>query len=177
MGTVTPDQRLADMHRRIKGLEATAASATAPAKGRIDQQLATLRAHETAARSIAHQDPRAFDERFEEFSSRLRVAHSAVAAELAETPERFTDAVEDELHEWDAYFERLQAQAALRAESTRHQAEAAISELRQRRNSVADQLTHARAARGPAWDEEKARLAALRDELERKADELSATFI
>ena len=59
MGTVTPDQRLADMHRRIKGLEATAASATAPAKVRIDQQLATLRAHETAARSIAHQDPRA----------------------------------------------------------------------------------------------------------------------
>ena len=177
MGTVTPDQRLADMHRRIKGLEATAASATAPAKDRIDQQLATLRAHEAAARSIAHRDPRVFDERFEEFSSRLRVAHSAVAAELAETPETFTGAIEDELQEWDAYFERLQAQAALRAESTRHQAEAAISELRQRRNSVANQLTRARAVRGLAWDEEKARLAALRDELERKADELSAKFI
>jgi hypothetical protein len=177
VGTVTPDQRLADMHRRIKGLEATAASATAPAKDRIDQQLATLRAHEAAARSIAHRDPRVFGERFEEFSSRLRVAHSAVAAELAVTPETFTDAVEDELHEWDAYIERLQAQAALRAESTRHQAETAISELRQRRNAVAQQLTHARAARGPAWADEKARLAALRDELGREADELSATFI
>jgi hypothetical protein len=177
MSTVTPDQRLADMHRRIKGLEATASSATALAKVRIDQQLATLRAHEAAARSIAHRDPEAFDERYEEFASRLRVAHSAVAAELAVTSETFTDAVEAELSEWDAYFERLQAQAALRAESTRYQAEAAISELRQRRNSVADQLTHARAARGRAWDEDKARLAALRDELERKADELSATFI
>lgn len=176
MSTVTPDQRLADMHRRIKGLEATASSATAPAKARIDRQLATLRAHEAAARSVADEDARAFDERFEEFASRLRVAHSAVAAELAESPESFTDAVEDELHEWDRYFERLQAQAALRAETTRHQAEAAISELRQRRNSVADRLTHARTARGSAWAEERTRLAALRDELERKADELSATF-
>ena len=176
MGTVTPDQRLADMHRRIKGLEATASSATAPAKVRIDQQLATLRAHEAATRSIAHRSPEAFDERFEEFASRLRVAHSTVAAELAVTPETFTDAVEVELREWDAYFERLQAQSALRAEARVIRSEAAISDLRQRRNSVADQLTHARAARGRAWDEEKARLAVLRDELERKADELSATF-
>jgi seryl-tRNA synthetase len=164
------------MHRRIKGLEATAASAAAPAKVRIDQQLTTLRAYEAAARSIAHGDSEAFDERFEQFASRLRVAHSAVAAELAVTPRTFTDAVEVELCEWEAYFERLQAQAALRAESTRYRAEAAISELRRRRNSVAAQLTHARAARGGAWEEEKARLAALRDELQHKADELSATF-
>ena len=166
------------MHRRIKGLEATAASATAPAKGRIDQQLATLRAHETAARSIAHQDPRAFDERFEECSRRLRVAHSAVEPRLRRDPERFTDAVEERS---STNGTRTSSGCRRRPRSEprepRHQAEAAISRVRQRRNSVADQLTHARAARGPAWDEEKARLAALRDELERKADELSATFI
>ena len=74
------------------------------------------------------------------------------------------------------YFERLQAQTALRAASAREQSEAAISDLRRRRNTLAEWLADSRSAAGEAWDEQKKRIAAARDDLERKADEVSAKF-
>jgi hypothetical protein len=41
---------------------------------------------------------------------------------------------------------------------------------------LAEQLADARTASGEAWDERKQRIAAARDDLERKADEVSAKF-
>jgi hypothetical protein len=174
--TRTMDERLADMRRQIEELEAQAPSSALEPKSRIHHQLDTLREQEASARATAHQAADAFDERFEQFASRLRVAQSAMAGDLAEGRDEFADAVEDELERWDAYIERLQAQAALRAASARAQAEAEIRDLRRRRNAVTERLAEVRAASGEAWDEEKQRLVEERDELERKADEMSARF-
>jgi hypothetical protein len=104
------------------------------------------------------------------------VAQSSLAADLANNRKKFADAVENEMHDWDTYLERLQAQTALRAASAREQSEAAISDLRRRRNTLAERLADGRTASGEAWDEQKKRIAAARDDLERKADEVSAKF-
>ncbi len=116
------------------------------------------------------------DERYEQAEARLRVAEYSAAVDMADDRDAFVDAVRGELESWDAYFERLQAQAALRAAKAREQAEAAIRDLRRRRNEVAERLDAARGAPDEAWLDERERLAAARDELERKADELSAQF-
>jgi hypothetical protein len=174
--TMTMEERLAEMHRQIEELEAKARSSSTEAQSHVQRQLAALREQEASARVAAQQASDGFDEKFEQFEARLRVAQSAVAADLAENRQTFADAVEDELHRWDAYFERLQVQVALRTASVREQAEAAIRDLRHRRNEVAERLADVRSGRGEAWDEQKKRLAAGRDELERKADELSAWF-
>jgi hypothetical protein len=176
MGTATVEERLAEMRRQIEQLEAKGRSSTGEAKARIQRQLGALREQQASARAAAEQPTDGFDEKFEQFQARLRVAQSAVAADLTGSQQTFADAVEEELHEWDTYFERLQVQTALRAASTREKAEAGISELRHRRNEVAERLGDVRAASGEAWDEQKKRLEAAREELERKADELSATF-
>jgi hypothetical protein len=174
---ITPfEERLAQMGRQIDELEAKGRSSAGEAKTRIQRELGALREQEASARAAAEQSTDGFDEKFEQFQARLRVAQSAVAADLTGSREKFADAVDDELHKWDAYVERLQAQTALRAASTREQAEVAISELRRRRNDVAERLVEVRGASGAAWDEQRKRLGAARDELERKADELSARF-
>jgi uncharacterized small protein (DUF1192 family) len=103
-------------------------------------------------------------------------AGTGEASDLADDRKQFAAAVEDELHNWDTYFERLQAQTALRAANAREQAEAAISDLRKRRNAVAERLADVRSTAGNGWPEQKERIGATRDELERKADELSAKF-
>jgi DNA-binding ferritin-like protein len=60
--------------------------------------------------------------------------------------------------------------------SAREQAEAAIRELRRHRNAVAERLAEVGGAPGQTWRERKKRLAAAREELERKVDEVSATL-
>ena len=106
----------------------------------------------------------------------MQVARSSVAAELSHDRQTFVDAVEDELQTWDTYFERLQAQAAWRASGAREQAEAAISDLRRRRNAIAARLAEVRPVSADGWEEQKRRIETARDELERKANELSAKF-
>jgi hypothetical protein len=174
--TMTTEERLAKMRGQMEELEAKARSGSRDAKSHIQRQLATVREQEVSVRAAAKKPADAFDERFEQFEARLRVAQRSIAADLAENRQAFADAVEGELQTWDAYFERLQAQTALRAASAREQAEAAIRDLRGHRNAVAEHLASARAASDEAWAEQKKRLAAERDELERKADELSAKF-
>jgi hypothetical protein len=99
-----------------------------------------------------------------------------VAADLSDNRNEFADAVDDELHRWDTYVERLQAQTALRAASARERAESTISDLRRQRNDIARRLAAARSASGDTWDEQKQQIGAARDELQRKADEFSANF-
>lgn len=176
MSTTTFAERLAELRRQIDELEAKGRASTGESKARIQRQFGALRQQEVSARAAAEQRTDGFDERFEQFEARLRVAQSAVAAELADTRQQFTDAVDDELHWWGTYLEQLQTQTALRAQHTRETAETAISELRRRRNDVAARLDDVRTAPGEAWDEQRERLEAARDELERTADHLSAKF-
>jgi hypothetical protein len=176
MPTTTIEGRLEEMGRQIEALEAKARAGGGEAKSRIQPHLGALRAQEASARAAAHERAEAFDERFEQFEARFHVAQSSLAADLADNRETFADALESELQSWDTYFERLQAQTAMRAANAREQSEAAISDLRRRRNTLAEQLTDARTASGQAWDEQKQQIAAARDDLERKADEVSARF-
>jgi len=176
MPTTTFEERLAEMARQIDWLEAKARAGGGEARSRIQRQLGALRQQEAAARTAAHEGAEAFDERFEQFEARLQAAQSSVAADLADNREKFADAIENELHSWDTYLERLQTRTALRAANAREQSEAAIRDLRRRRNALAERLADARTASGAAWDEQKQRIAAARDDLERKADEVSARF-
>ena len=176
MPTTTVEERLAEIARQIDGLEAKARAGGGEAKSRIQRQLGALRRQEASARAAARVGPEAFDERFEQFEARFHVAQSSLVADLADNRTKFANAVENELHSWDTYFERLQAQTAMRAASAREQSEAAIGDLRQRRNVVAERLVDASTASGERWDEQKKRIAAARDDLERKADEVSASF-
>ena len=168
MPTTTFEERLAEMGRQIDGLEAMARAGGGEAKSRIQRQLGALRQQEASARAAAHEGAEAFDEKFEQFEARFRVAQSSLAADLADNHKKFADALENELHSWDTYFER--------AASARELSESAISDLRRRRNTLAEQLAGARSASEDAWDEQKKRIAAARDDLERKADEVSAKF-
>jgi len=176
MPTTTVEERLAEIARQIDGLEAKARAGGGEAKSRIQRQLGALRQQEASARAAAHEGDEAFEERFEQFEARFQVAQSSLAADVADNRTKFADGVENELHSWDTYFERLQAQTAIRAASAREQSEAAISDLRRRRNTLAEQLADARSASEDAWDEQRKRIAAARDDLERKADEVSARF-
>jgi uncharacterized protein YjbJ (UPF0337 family) len=176
MGTAAVDERLEQMRRQIDELEAKGRASTGEAKSRIQRQLGALRQQEAVARTAARQHEDSFDEKFGQFEARFHVAQSAVAADLSESRDDFADAVDDELHKWDGYFERLQAQTVMRTTSARERAESAISDLRQRRNEIAEQMAAARHASGDAWAEQKKHIGAARDELEQKADELSAKF-
>ena len=88
----------------------------------------------------------------------------------------FADAVEAELHDWDAAIERLQTRAATKAQDAREQAEAEIAELRQARNRAAERLTALRAALEDAWQEQKNRVTEALDDLERKVREAALKF-
>jgi hypothetical protein len=174
MGTTSVDERLHEMRRQIDALEAQRRASTGEAQSRIERQLATLRRQQASARAAAEQRADGFDGKFEQFQARLHVAQSAVAAELSDDRKEFTATVEDELRNWDTYFERLQAQTALRAASAREEAESTISDLRQHRNNIAERVAAVRSGSGDAWGEQKKQIGAARDELERRADELAA---
>jgi hypothetical protein len=176
MGTTAVDERLDEMRRQIEALEAKGRASTGEAKSRIQRQLGTLREQEASARAAAEQQTDTFDEKFEQFQARLHVAESAVAADLSGDRNEFADAVEDELHKWDTYVERLQAQTALRAANARERAESSISDLRRHRNNIAERLAAARTSSEDEWKEQKKQIGAARDELQRQADEFSANF-
>lgn len=175
MVMLTTGERLAKIRRQIEELAANGQNGAAETAARRRCQLDELRRQERAAQAAVRRAEEGSTE-FEQFQARLRVAESTVAADVAETREAFTEAVEDELHNWDNYLERLQAQAVLRAASAREQVEAAISDLRRRRNDVAVRLADVRTAADGAWDEQRKRLTAARDDLQREADELSERF-
>jgi hypothetical protein len=176
MGTTAVDERLDEMRRQLEALEAKARATSGEPKSRIQRQLGTLRQQEASARTAAEQWTDTFDEKFEQFQARFHVAESAVAADLSGNRNEFADGVDDELHKWDTYFERLQAQTALRAANARERAESSISDLRRDRNDIAERLAAARTSSGGGWNEQRKQIGAARDELQRKADEFSANF-
>ena len=169
MATAT-DEHLREVRRRINRLEAKAKRGTTDAKSRMQQYIDTLRRDEESARASARERAAAVDETLEQLDNQLELAEHRVAAEFAETEDQFTDALEGELHRWDAYLNRMQAKAAAKTGAARERAEAAIADLRQRRVSIGKSLSDVRTVAGEGWRDAKTRALAELDELKSKAD-------
>ena len=177
MATTNIDEQLADVRRRIDRLHALAqAGELVGVSPRIRRHLDALDEEETAVLAAAQRAPDEVDEKIEQLKTRLAVAEHSVAADVSDDWATFAAGVEEELRGWDTYLERVQASVAANAWKTRERAEAAIREIRTRRIAVYDQLAQARETRGDDWQEQRSRVTAARDELEHKADELSATL-
>jgi len=174
MAPNTIDERLAEAGRRIGQLKARAERIPAAAGPRTRRRIAALQHEETSVRAAARSTPDEFEARLGQLTTRIDIAERSMAAEVSDSREQFTAAVEAELSGWDTYLERLQTTAVTTARKAREQAEAAISELRRCRIAVDERLTQAREAAGSTWKEQRERVAVARDELEEKADELSA---
>jgi hypothetical protein len=114
------------------------------------------------------------EQKLAQLTTRLDVADRSLAADVSGDWATFVAAVEAELESWDIYLERLQTAVAARAWHAREQAEKAIGDVRSRRIAVDERLNQARDAADVTWLEQRARVSAARDELEQKADELSA---
>ncbi len=192
MSTKT-DNRLDEMRRRIGELEEKAQAAGDKAKQSIEGQVQALREHEAAARAAAReahearmenvaahadaaeaklqQADAAADAKVEQLQTRLKSAEHALAAELAEDRQTFSDAMQGYLDDFKRLAAELHEKAKTMSGTAREQAEAAISDIRRRRDAVAEQLAQVSAASGERWRESKASVAAARAELERKADE------
>jgi len=175
MSTTTIERQLAKIRQRVlsRRLRVAAGSAEPP---RIERHLEALHHEEESLRAAARHAPDEVDERLGRLKTRLDVVEHALAADSSSDWPTFAGAVEAELRSWDAYLERLQTSAASRAWRAREQAEAAIGNLRSRRIAVDERLAEAREAAGDELREQRERVSAARDELETKADELSATL-
>jgi hypothetical protein len=140
----------------------------------IEEQLARLRwrieqlhSSATAPRLQHHLDlVEDVELKLAQLQTRLDVAERSLTADASDDWATYAAAVEAELESWDTYLERLQTTAATRAWHAREQAETAIGEVRTRRLAVDDSLAHG----------VRERVTEARDELEHKADELSAKW-
>ncbi len=153
MRRTTIEEQLAEVRRRIEQLHA---SGGAP----------RLRRHLDFVDDV--------EQKLAQLKTRLDVAERALAAEVSDDWATFAAAVESELESWDTYLERLQTTVATRAWRTREQAETAIADVRSLRIAVGERLAQAGDATANGWQEQRERIGAARDELEQKADELSA---
>jgi hypothetical protein len=174
MSTTTIEDQLTELRRRADRLEALAGEIAENA--RIRRHVHAVRRQEAAVLSAVREGPGAIDEKVGQLTTRLAVAERSLAADLSDDWATFADAVEEELRGWDTYLERLQATAAIRPWKARGRAEAAITDLRDRRLAVDERLDAARAAALEAWQEQRRHVETARDELERKADELTVAL-
>jgi hypothetical protein len=106
--------------------------------------------------------------------ARLDVAERSLAADASGDRATYAATVTAELESWDIYLERLQTIAATRAWHAREQAEAEIRDVRRHRIVLEERLAQAFDAAGNGWPGQRERISAARDELEHRADELSA---
>lgn len=153
MSKTTIEEQLADVRRRIEQLHATGGAPR-------------LRRHLDFVDDV--------EQKLAQLKTRLDIAERSLAADVSGDWPTFAAAVEAELESWDSYLERLQTTAATRAWHAREQAEAAIGEVRSRRIAVDELLAQARDATGDGRQEQREQVSAARDELQEKADELSA---
>jgi hypothetical protein len=176
LSTTTIEEQLADVRWRIDRLAAFAYADTTPESARIGRHLDALEQEEASVLSAAREAPDETEGKLGQLKTRLAVAERSLAADISDDWPSFAVAVDEELRSWDTYLERLQATAATRAWKAREQAEAAIGVVRSRRIAVDERLAQGRAAAREAWQEQRKRIGAARDELEQKADELSAAL-
>jgi chromosome segregation ATPase len=153
VSTTTIEEQLAEVRRRIEQLQ--------PSGG-----VPRLRRHLDLVDDV--------ELRLAQLKTRLDVAERSLAADVSGDWPTFAAAVEAELESWDTYLERLQTIVATRAWHAREQAETAIGDVRSRRIAVGEHLAQARDAADDGWQEHRERVSAARDELQEKADELSA---
>jgi hypothetical protein len=173
---MTIDERLTGAGRHIDDLEARVRLQGAEQRQRNRRHVQALREEHANALAAARRAPAQLDDRVARLRSRLEVAERSFDADLAEDRYRFAAAVEAELHSWDLFAERLQTAAAASSAGARLQAEAGIKRLRGLRLTVAERLNELRAARWGTWRQQRTRVTAARDELERMADDLSASL-
>ena len=176
MATKTSEDVLAEMRRHIDDLEARADSGTAETRARLQDRFDMLREQEASARAAARERAEAVDEKLRQLEIDITIAENRLASEMADDATSFAEAVQAELHDWDAVMERLQTRAASKAQNARKQAEAEIAELRQPRNRAAERLTALAAASDDAWQDQKNRVTEALDDLERKVREAAVKF-
>jgi hypothetical protein len=174
MSTTTIEDQLTDVRRRIARLQAFAQSGLVADRARIQRHLDALHKEEAAALAAVRRGPDEVAEKLGQLRTRLAVAENSLVADVSGEWMTFAAAVEDELRSWDTYLERLQATAVAKAGNARDQAEAAIAGVRTQRIAVHDCLAQARENVNGAWHEQRNHVSSARDDLEEKADELSA---
>ena len=173
MSTTTIEDQLEEPRRRIARLQVLAQAGFVAERARIQRHLDALHQEEASIAAAARSAPDELEERLSQLQMRLAVAENSLVADVSDEWPAFAAAVEDELRGWDTYLERLQATTAAKALKTRESVEAAIADVRTRRIAVDDALARAREEVNGVWREQRNHVSAARDELERKADELS----
>jgi len=168
--TTTIEDQLAEVRRRIDCMQVCAHACGLP---RVPRHLDALEHEEASVRAAARQAPGEVEEKLAQLKTRVDIAEHSLTADLSGDWQTFVAAVEAELDSWDTYVERLQTSVAAKAWEARAQAETAIAEVRTRRIAIDEHLAHARERTGDAWQEQRRRVTAARDELEQKTDELS----
>jgi predicted nucleic acid-binding Zn-ribbon protein len=176
VATKTTDDMLAEIRRHIDELEARAESGEPRTRARLLGRFDTLREEEASAWEAVREKAEAVDEQFRQLEIDIAIADSRLASELADDATSFAEAVEAELHGWDAAIERLQTRAATKAHNAREQAEAEIAALRRARNRAAERLTALPASSDDAWKEQRNRVTEALDDLERKIREAAVKF-
>ena len=176
MNTTTIEDQLEEPRRRIVRLQVLAQAGFVAERARIQRHLDALHQEEASVLAAVRRAPDEVPEKLGQLKTRVAVAESALAADVSDEWTSFVTAVEDELRSWDTYLERLQARAAAKAGNGREQAETAIADVRTRRIAVYHRLGLARENVNGACHEQRHHVSAARDELERKADELSANL-
>jgi hypothetical protein len=174
MSTTTIEDPIEQARRRIDRLQAFAQIGTAADSSRIRRHLDALHREEASVLAAARTAPDEVEEKLGQLRTRLAIAENSLVADVSDEWTRFAAAVEDELRSWDTYLERLQATAVAKAGNARERAEAAIADARTQRIAVYDRLAQARENVNGAWHEQRDHVSSARDELEKKADELSA---
>jgi hypothetical protein len=176
MSATTIEDQLTVVRGRIGLLHALAESGLVADRARTKRHLDALRREEASVQAAARRGSDEAEEKLGQLRTRLAVAENSLAAETSDEWTAFAAAVEDELRSWDTFLERLQATSAAKECETRERAEAAIAEVRTRRIAVYEALEQARKRVNGTWHEQRNHVGAARADLERKADELSATF-
>ena len=170
MSTTTIDDQLVEIRRRIDRLQARA-RADAP---RIWRHLDALGQAEAAVRAALRQEASdEVEETLAQLKTRLDIAERSLEADASDDWPTFAAAVEAELRSWDTYLERLQTSVAAKAWKAREQAEAAIGEVRSRRIAVGERLVQAPHSDDPPSQNARKRITAARNELDKRAAELS----
>jgi hypothetical protein len=168
--TTSIEDQLAEVRRRINYIQVCAEACGLP---RLRPHLDALHEAEASVRAAARQAPGEVEEKLGQLKTRVDIAEHSLSADVSGDWPTFVAAVESELDTCDTYLERLQTSVAAKAWEARAQAETEIAEVRTRRIAVDKHLSHARELTGDAWQEQRKRVTAARDELERKTDELS----
>ena len=172
MSTTTIDEELAGIRHRIDRLQARAQTGA-----RIRRHIDPLHQAEAAVRAALRQeDSDEVEDKLEQLKTRLDVAEHSLEADASDDWATFAAAVEAELNSWDTYLERLQTGVVARAWKAREQAEAAIGDVRTYRIAVGDRLAQARDSGGAVRESTRKRVTAARNELDKRAAELSATL-